>query len=81
MCVTISNLFTMKSYVLCCVRTCFCCSNVVITSNTQQVPCGIEDEGLGVTTISNELSRDVTVEDVNSRVLNVFQEVFTVSMA
>ena len=52
----------------------------IILTHTQ-VPCGIEDESLGVTTISNELSRDVTVEDVNSRVLNVFQDVFTVSMA
>ena len=47
----------------------------IILTHTQ-VPCGIEDESLGVTTISNELSRDVTVEDVNSRVLDVFQEVF-----
>ena len=64
----------MKSYVLCSdVLLLFECSNYV---EHIQVPCGIEDEGLGVTTISNELSRDVTVEDVNSRVLDVFQEVF-----
>ena len=42
------------------------------------VPCGIEDEDLGVTTISNELSRDVTVDEVTSRVLDMFQEVFCV---
>ena len=42
------------------------------------VPCGIEDEDLGVTTISNELSRNVTVDEVTSRVLDMFQEVFCV---
>lgn len=44
------------------------------------VPCGIEDSNLGVTTISNELSQDVTVEDVTSRILDIFEDVFECDM-